>query len=399
MMFIPYSTALSLARPPYVTYAVAVLCAVVFTLQTGSSITASLMYYPGTWNPLKMVTAALAHANFLHLFGNLVFFLAFAPAVEILIGSWRRYLGAMLFVALVAGVSYSVSTLIGSSEALPTLGLSGVVTGMMGLSAYLMPHARIRVFCWFFLFWKTVFVPAWIIALIYIGLDAWKMIGSDDFGGINLVAHVFGGAGGYLYGLIWLKQRREETREELAEEIEAMGLEQRYGKTRAQAHRYKRAMEPIVESRTRDQEFDRFMALIYQKVTTNRDSDAVVALLERYGSETPYTELETVFERFLEWGPSRATLCLGRLIIEILDREQRHGKVLMLIEQCQAISPKFVLPDLTRTLFFAQMALDTGKPEIARNLTYDAVARYGRLVDAEQANHLCQQARRMMPQK
>jgi membrane associated rhomboid family serine protease len=84
MMFTPDSTALSLARPPYVTCA-ALPCAILSTLQTGSSITEDLMYYPGSWNPVKMVTATLAHTNFLHLFGDLVFFLAFASAVEVLV--------------------------------------------------------------------------------------------------------------------------------------------------------------------------------------------------------------------------------------------------------------------------------------------------------------------------
>ena len=60
------------------------------------------------------------------------------------------------------------------------------------------------------------------------------------------------------------------------------------------------------------------------------------------------------------------------------------------------MSSKFVLPDVSRTLFFAQMSIDCGKLEIARNLTHDAAARYGDLLNVEQANHLCQQASRMM---
>lgn len=394
MIFIPYSTALSLARPPYLSYSVALLCAVVFTLQVGSPITGSLMYFPETWNPLKMITSAFAHADFAHLFGNLVFFLAFAPALEILLGSWLRYLGIILFVAMFTGISYSVSTVVGGGDAWPTLGLSGVVMGMIGLSAYLMPLARIRVFCWFLLFWKIVFVPAWILAVIYIGLDAWKMISNDGFTGINLVAHVFGGVGGYLYGMLWLKERREETREALAEEIEAMRIEQRHGKTRAEAHRYNKAMSPLIEAREKAREFDHFMGQVYQLVKTNRDSEAMVELLDRYDTDSLHTELDIVFQRVAGWGASRTLLCLGRLLIEILDREQRHGRVLIVIEQCQAISPKFVLPDVSRTLFFAQMAIDTGKLTIARNLTADAAARYRGLINPEQANHLFQQASR-----
>ncbi|MCP4979935.1 MAG: hypothetical protein GY935_05500, partial [Gammaproteobacteria bacterium] len=50
MLIIPYSTALTLARPPYISYALVAICLLVFTLQRATSITASLAYYPDSWN-------------------------------------------------------------------------------------------------------------------------------------------------------------------------------------------------------------------------------------------------------------------------------------------------------------------------------------------------------------
>jgi membrane associated rhomboid family serine protease len=81
MLIFPYSTALTLGRPPYVSYAAVVLCLVIYSLQLGTSITESLMYYPDSWNPVSMISASLALGGFWHLFGNLVFFMAFAPAL------------------------------------------------------------------------------------------------------------------------------------------------------------------------------------------------------------------------------------------------------------------------------------------------------------------------------
>lgn len=392
MLIFPYSTALTLARPAYVSYAAAAICLVVFSLQLSTPIMESLLYYPDSWNPLSMVTAVFAHAGFWHLLGNLVFFLAFAPALEILVGSTPRYIGFMLFLALVTGISYSLWTVVNLAEPVPTLGFSGVVMGMTGLSAYLMPQARIRVFCWL-LIWKIFFVPAWIMAVVYIGLDAWHMFSSDDFGGINLVAHVSGGLAGYAYGFFWLKDRKQEIGDELNEEIEAMRIQQREGKTRAEAHRYRKATEPLIAERQRLRDHDKFMGQVYQMVKTHRDSQAVLELLARYDLQTPYTELEAVFERVYEWGPSRTLACLGRMMIQILDFEKRHGRALFYIERCQGLSPKFVLPDLSRILFYAQMALDTGKPGVASNLLSDASARYGSLVNAQQCNHLLQKTK------
>jgi len=393
MLIFPYSTALNLGRPPYVSYAAVMLCLVIFSLQLGSPITQNLVYYPDSWNPLKMVTASLAHAGFWHLFGNLLFFMAFAPALEILIGSSLRYIGVMLFVALVSSIGYSLWTVITGAEVIPTLGFSGVVMGMIGLSAHLMPQARVRVFCWMIVF-KTFFVPAWVLAAIYIGLDAWAMLTLNNFGGVNLVAHVAGGLAGYAYGVLWLDDRKQEISEELADEIEAMRIQQRHGKTRAEAYRYKKATDPLIAERERISDHDKFMRQVYQMVKTHRDSEAVMQLLTRYDLQSGFSEIEEVFERALEWGPSRSLACLGRLLIQILERENRHGRVLYYIERCQSLSPQFILPDVSRTLFYAQMALDTGKPLVARNLVVNSAQRYGGLVDSRQCNHLLQLAQK-----
>ena len=315
MLIVPYSTALKLAQPPIITYIVSLLCVLVFVI----GLNEEFWYEPASWNPIAMITASLAHADWFHLLGNLVFFLAFSPALETLIGSKLRYIWIMIFISLVVGVSYSVSILIGNAEPLPTLGLSGVVTGMIGLSAFLMPQARIRVFGWFVVVWKIFYVPAWVLAVIYIGLDAWEMVTAESYHGINVVAHVSGGLAGYLYGFFWLKERREDTREELEQEIEVMKVEQKHGKTRSEAFRGKVATEQRQIERQQVRDIDKFMGKIYQCVKTHRDAEAINLLLSKYDLDTPIMELEEVYKRVEEWGPSRTQLCLGRMIIHLLD--------------------------------------------------------------------------------
>ncbi len=395
MVIFPYSTALRLARPPVVTYAVTLLCLIVFWLQLRYPVTEALMYYPRSWNPINMLTSTLAHGGWLHLFGNLVFFLAFAPALEILVGSKLRYLSIIIFISFIAGIGYSISTLVGGIQALPTLGLSGVVMGMIGLSAYLMPKARIKVFWWYIIFWKTFYVPAWVLAIIYIGLDVWTMITTTNYHGINVVVHVVGGFAGFGYGYLWLKERREETRQELEDEVEAMKIEQKYGETRSQAFRYRKVAEQnnLVKQQARD--LDKFMGHIYQCVKTRRDAEAIVLLLAHYDLETPVEELESVFKRVDEWGSSRTLLCLGRLIIHLLAKHNRHGRCIVYIEKCQSISSEFVLADLSQTIFYARFALETGKYEIARKMLENPRRRYGAFVDAE----LCQQLLQFIKQQ
>jgi len=66
--------------------------------------------------------------------------------------------------------------------------------------------------------------------------------------------------------------------------------------------------------------------------------------------------------------------------------------VIVTIEKCQNISPLFVMTDVSRVLHYAEMALQTGKTEVARNLTADASKRYGELVNSAQCRHLFEKA-------
>lgn len=394
MLIIPYSTALTLARPPIITQLTILLCLIVYSIQSGSyEFTESLLYYPQSWNPFKMLTSAVAHANLLHLLGNMIFYLAFAPALEILIGNKLKYVWIMVFISFVVGISYSLSVVISNEVPKPSLGFSGVVMGMIGLSAYLMPKARIKVLWWYVIAAKTFYVPAWVLAICYIGLEIWTMLTSSDYGGINVVAHVAGGVSGYLYGYFRLKECKEETEEALAHEIKAMEIERKHGKTQSESFRYNSRMSEENAIREKQKEQDRFMAKTYQMVTTHRDSEAVLFLSSQYNLETPTPELEAAFQNIAKWGASRTLLCYGRLIIYKLDKEQRYGRAIVYIEKCQSVSESFILPEVSRTLYYAQMAIDTGKPELAKSLLRNSEKRYAGLLNPDQCNHLLQKAR------
>ena len=169
-----------------------------------------LAYYTETWNPLTMIASTFAHGSWSHIIFNLFFFIAFAATIEVLIGS-IAYIGLVLVVSLFTGVFSSVSA-IASGAHFSTLGLSGVVMGMMGLFAYLLPKAKIRCYYWFIIFFGSVAIPAWALALWYIGGDIYALFASEDHGMVNVMAHVTGGIAGYLFGIIFLQKVRRETR-------------------------------------------------------------------------------------------------------------------------------------------------------------------------------------------
>lgn len=138
-------------------------------------------------------------------------------------------------------------------------------------------------------------------------------------------------------------------------------------------------------------EYDHFMGRVYRMVGCHRDSDAVCMLMEQYDYlQTRMPELEKLYRHVAQWGPSRTLLCLARLIIYRLDREKQHGKALIYIEQCQAMSPRFVLPELPRVTFYARQAIAAGKLEVAKNLVLEHESRYGGLVGGGECDRLLQ---------
>ncbi len=138
-------------------------------------------------------------------------------------------------------------------------------------------------------------------------------------------------------------------------------------------------------------EYDRFMGRVYKMVGCHRDSDAIQMLLDEYDYlQTPTRDLEALYEHVAQWGPSRTLLCLGRLLIYRLDREKRHGQVLVYIEKCQNISPHFVLPELARVTFYARQAIAADRLEVAKNLVVEYETRYGDLVGGGECERLLQ---------
>lgn len=172
--------------------------------------TQSLWYDPHSWNPLTMVSAAFAHADWIHLIGNLFFFFAFAAAIEVIVGSLTM-LGLVLAYALGTHIFYSLAML-PVSDAPPTLGLSGVVMAMVALFAFFLPSGRIRCFVWIFVFFRRFSLPIWVFAVWFIGWDIFNLFKADDQSGINFIAHVSGAALGYFSGIVLFRQRRKEVR-------------------------------------------------------------------------------------------------------------------------------------------------------------------------------------------
>ncbi len=183
-----------------------------------------LAYYTGSWNPLTMVTSSFAHGDWLHIAFNLIFFFAFAATVEMLVGPlW--YIAFVLVDSWFIGLTGSMAAA-AVGQHYWTLGLSGIVMGMMGLFAYLLPHGKIKCYYFFIVIFGSIAIPGWMLAAWYIGGDIVTLLTEDDYGTVNVMAHVMGGIGGYLFGLLFLREVRKDA-EHVQDTLERADLEKR----------------------------------------------------------------------------------------------------------------------------------------------------------------------------
>lgn len=134
---------------------------------------------------LTLFTHMLLHGGWLHLIVNVGMLLAFAAALERLIGAWR-----MLLLALVSGLGGALIHLaFYAHDQAPMLGASGAISGLFGA---MMLVTSLRQGGYRFLIGITAI---WLASNVALGLSG--IPGQEDTIEIAWVAHV----GGYIAGI------------------------------------------------------------------------------------------------------------------------------------------------------------------------------------------------------
>lgn len=166
-----------------------------------------------------MLTSLFLHGDLMHLAGNMLFFWVFAPSVEDRLGI-PRYLLVYFVTGAIGNLLQGVVDQQMLGHALPGIGASGCIMGIMGAYWYLFSWSTVCVFYWFFWLWHGIWeVQAlWIIGL-FVALDLWSgMTGPGN--GIANFAHVGGGIAGTLCCMA-LGMKRDSARMSRAREMQA----------------------------------------------------------------------------------------------------------------------------------------------------------------------------------
>lgn len=148
-----------------------------------------------------LFTSMFMHGGWLHLLGNLWFLWVFGNNVEDAMGH-ARFLVFYLLCGLAAAAA---QILVDPSSAVPMVGASGAISGVMGAYAVLYPRVRIHTLVVLIIFFFRVEVPAWAMLGYWFVL---QMAGTsvDQVGGVAFWAHI----GGFVAGAVLIGRFKQQ---------------------------------------------------------------------------------------------------------------------------------------------------------------------------------------------
>jgi membrane associated rhomboid family serine protease len=150
------------------------------------------------WLLFELVTYGFLHDvwNFQHILFNMITLWFFGRAVEYRYGK-REYFIFFLAAVVFAGVTWIVGDFIAQKQWLANhqiLGASGGIMALLVLFCLNFPHQLIYI-------WGILPIPAWVLAVLYVGNDLMGTLGHHAAGGTNVAftAHL----GGALFALLY----------------------------------------------------------------------------------------------------------------------------------------------------------------------------------------------------
>ncbi|MBV8206398.1 MAG: rhomboid family intramembrane serine protease [Acidobacteria bacterium] len=184
-------------RYPLATTSIIVVNALVFALEImgGDAFVSRWALLPSAISSghhlVTIFTAMFMHAGWMHIIGNMIFLHAFGPEVEDAMGS-GRYLAFYLLCGIVAALG---QVAVAPHSTVLNLGASGAIAGVMGAFLVTYPADRIKAVFFFFIFFKTTFIPAALLIGVWFVMQIFDQVGAvaaTQGGGVAYAAHVSG---------------------------------------------------------------------------------------------------------------------------------------------------------------------------------------------------------------
>ncbi len=151
-----------------------------------------------------LFTSMFLHGGILHIAGNMLYLWIFGNNVEDAMGRTRFFLFYTLC-GLFAAFAHAYAN---RYSAVPMIGASGAISGVLGAYLLLFPRARVVTLVFFGFFVRTVQIPAMIVLGFWFVLQFLNaMLDSGSPGGVAWYAHVAGFVAGML--LVGIFKRKD----------------------------------------------------------------------------------------------------------------------------------------------------------------------------------------------
>ncbi len=161
--------------------------------------------HPGSF--ITPFTSMFLHGGFLHLLGNMWFLYLFGDNVEDNFGRARF----ILFYFLCGLAAALLQVVIEPNSALPMIGASGAIAGVLAAYVVLYPRARVLTLVPIFVFIQFIelpavfFIVAWFLWQLLAGITSLGNLGMGQ-GGVAFFAHI----GGFVMGLVLVRVFRRK---------------------------------------------------------------------------------------------------------------------------------------------------------------------------------------------
>jgi Uncharacterized membrane protein (homolog of Drosophila rhomboid) len=157
------------------------------------------------FSEITLLTSTFMHGGLLHLGGNIWFLWIFGDNIEEKFGK-IKYLGIYLMWGIAAGLIHILGD---PASAIPAVGASGAISGVLGAYLMIFPRAKIQTFMMLGFFWRMMhiqarwFLPFWLVFqnLLPFFVGGFGIAG----GGVAYLAHIGGFAVGLATGYIYKK--------------------------------------------------------------------------------------------------------------------------------------------------------------------------------------------------
>jgi membrane associated rhomboid family serine protease len=157
--------------------------------------------YLATSPYLNVFTSMFMHGGFLHLGGNMLYLWIFGNNIEDVLGHVKFVLFYLL-----SGIAAAMAFVaLSPHSAVPMIGASGAIAGILGAYLVRFPDARVYTIIWLFFIIQVIKIPAIILLGFWFFLqliNSSSALYSTSAGGVAWFAHV----GGFIFGaaVFWI---------------------------------------------------------------------------------------------------------------------------------------------------------------------------------------------------